>query len=200
MWGALQDAGLPVSFHAAGGDTRAEISTERVLTDGPWANNARASTTVFLDNGMQLNDLLLSGVLARYPELRFVCVESGVGWIPFVLESADYHFHRSKVAEHRPEFEMLPSEYFRRQVYANYWFERLEPWHVEAIGPDHILFEKDLPHPTCLHGHEVSQAIDRGLAHHPAELQEKILWRNATALYDLDPGPTSWIQKDRAGV
>jgi predicted TIM-barrel fold metal-dependent hydrolase len=195
MWAALQAAGLPVSFHAAGGDTRAEISAERVAADGPWANNARASTTVFLDNGMQLNDLLLSGVLARYPELRFVCVESGVGWIPFVLESADYHFRRSRVAEHRAEFDLLPSEYFRRQVYANYWFEKLEPWHVAAIGEDHILFETDLPHPTCLYGNEVEAAIEGGLADHPEELQAKILWGNASQLYGLPPMPA-----DRAFV
>ena len=189
MWSALDASGMPVSFHAAGGDTRAEISQARIAADGAWANNARASTAVFLDNGIQLNDLLLSGVLARHPTLRFVCVESGVGWIPFVLESADYHFIRSKVGENRPEFTMLPSEYFRRQVYANYWFEKLEPWHIEKLGADHIMFETDLPHPTCLHGDEVARAIDTGLSAHPIELQEKILWRNAAALYGLDPDP-----------
>jgi predicted TIM-barrel fold metal-dependent hydrolase len=88
---------------------------------------------------------------------------------------------------------MLPSEYFRRQVYANYWFEKLEQWHVDAIGADHILFETDLPHPTCLEGDEVGAAIDRGLSHHPEALQEKILWRNAAALYGLDPGPSSRV-------
>lgn len=130
--------------------------------------------------------MLLSGVLACYPDLRFVCVESGIGWIPFVLESADYHFIRSKVRENRPEFTMLPSEYFRRQVYANYWFERLESWHLDKLGTDHIMFETDLPHPTCLYGDEVMQAINRGLADQPIDVQEKILWRNAAALYGLD--------------
>jgi uncharacterized protein len=76
-------------------------------------------------------------------------------------------------------------------VYANYWFEKLEQWHIDAIGEDHILFETDLPHPTCLHGDEVGDAIDRGLSHHPQALQEKILWKNAAALYGLDPGPVS---------
>ena len=185
MWSALQAAGMPVGFHAAGGDSREEISAGRIAADGPWANNARASTAVFLDNAIQLNDLLISGVLARFPELRFVCVESGIGWIPFVLESADYHFIKSKVAQNRPEFTMLPSEYFRRQVYANYWFERLEPWHVAKLGADHIMFETDLPHPTCLYGPEVADAINRGLGDQPVDVQEKILWRNAAALYGL---------------
>src|SRR5690606_34188118 len=104
-----------VNFHAASGDTRDEIAPPRVACDGPEANNARASTAVFLDNAIQLNDLLCSGVLARYPDLPFVIVESGVGWIPFVLESADYHFEKSRVYEVRPEFQGRPSEYFRRQ-------------------------------------------------------------------------------------
>jgi predicted TIM-barrel fold metal-dependent hydrolase len=84
---------------------------------------------------------------------------------------------------------MLPSDYFRRQVYANYWFEKLEPWHVAAIGEDHLLFETDLPHPTCLYGGEVAAAIDHGLAHHPPELQAKVLWGNATRLYGIDARP-----------
>ena len=39
-----------------------------------------------------MSDLIMSGVLARYPKIKFVSVESGIGWIPFVLEALDYQF------------------------------------------------------------------------------------------------------------
>src|SRR5262249_56711277 len=79
--------------------------------------------TLFLDNGKQVVDLLFSGVLPRFPRLRFISVESGIGFIPFVLEACDYAFDYSRVWEQRREFTQKPSEYFARQVYSCFWFE-----------------------------------------------------------------------------
>ncbi len=189
LWQVCEDARLSVSFHTANGDLSEHLAPARILLDGPAVTTARVSTASFLDNGQQVTDLLLSGVLPRFPELKFVSVESGLGWVPFVLESCDYHFEKSKVWREKPEFgDLRPSDLFRRQVYVNYWFERLEPWHVEAIGADRILFETDFPHPTCLYGEEVEAARRNGLEQMPQEVQDKILWRNASELYQLDLG------------
>ena len=53
-------------------------------------------------------------------------VESGTGWIPFILEALDY-----EMAENAPQakaaLSLLPSEYFKRQIYATTWFERTQP-------------------------------------------------------------------------
>jgi predicted TIM-barrel fold metal-dependent hydrolase len=191
IWAACQAAGLPVSFHVANGDLSAHLAPERLQLDGPAVTYARTSTGAFLDNGQQVTDLLLGGVLARFPDLKFVSVESGIGWIPFVLESCDYHFKKAGVWKEKPEFgDLLPSDLFRRQLYVNYWFERLEDWHVEVVGEDHILFETDFPHPTCLYGDEIPEAISNGLSAQPDRIQEKILWKNAAALYNL-AGPAS---------
>ena len=136
IWSACRDAGMSVSFHAANGDISESIAVERIMLDGPAVTFTRAATGAFLDNGQQVTDLLLCGVLARFPDLKFVSVESGLGWIPFVLESCDYHFKKSRVDKEKPEFgDLLPTDLFRRQVYVNYWFERLEPWHVEPSAP-----------------------------------------------------------------
>jgi predicted TIM-barrel fold metal-dependent hydrolase len=187
MWEACQATGLPVSFHVANGDISEQIALPRIMVDGAAVTYARASTSAFLDNAQQVTDLLLGGVLARFPALRFVSVESGLGWIGFVLESCDYHFKKAKVYAEHPEFgDFLPSDLFHRQLSVNYWFERLEPWHIETVGEDNILFETDFPHPTCLYGDEVPQAIHNGLDAQPADVQEKILWRNAASLYGLD--------------
>jgi len=187
IWAACQNAGLPVSFHAANGDISAHINPERTLVDGPEITVGRASTASFLDNAQQVNDLIMGGVLARFPDLDFISVESGLGWVGFVLESADYHFKKQRVDKVRPEFgDLLPSDLFHRQVYVNYWFERLEPWHLAAVGVDHILFETDFPHPTCLYGDEVRAAIANGLADQSVEIQDMILWRNAASLFKLD--------------
>lgn len=187
IWSAAVDGGLPVSFHVGNGDQNGLRTQAARYAVERSAFYVRGTTGAFLDNGHQVTDLLLSGVLARHPELRVVSVESGLGWIPFVLESCDYHFTRARVWKDHPEFgDLLPSDLFRRQVYANYWFERLEQWHIDAIGVDHILFETDFPHPTCLYGDEVSDALRNGLDSMPTEVQEKILWGNACELYGIE--------------
>jgi predicted TIM-barrel fold metal-dependent hydrolase len=186
LWTVCTEAGLSVSFHSANGDLSDHLTPERIALDGSGVTYARATTAAFLDNGHQVTDLLLCGVLARFPDLRFVSVESGLGWVPFVLEACDYHFEKGQVWKERPEFgDLRPSDLFRRQVYVNYWFERLEPWHVEQIGAERILFETDFPHSTCLYGAEVDAAIDNGLRDLPADVQERILWRNAAELYGV---------------
>ena len=43
-----------------------------------------------------------SGMLDRFPTLKMVSVESGVGWIPFILEALDYEMSENAGAmEHR---------------------------------------------------------------------------------------------------
>jgi len=130
----------------------------------------------------------MSGVLERFPRLRFVSVESAIGWIPFLLESLDFHYKKYEPWLERSDInkDMLPSDYFHRQVYANFWFEQLEPWHLDAIGADNLLFETDYPHQTCLSGSEITDSIEAGLAGVSDEVRQKILWRNAASLFNLD--------------
>jgi predicted TIM-barrel fold metal-dependent hydrolase len=150
--------------------------------------------SLFLDNGKQIVDLLFSGVLPRHPGLRVVSVESGIGFLPFVLEAADYCFGYSQVRRERPEYTLLPSEYFRRQVYGCYFFEEVAPQRlIDKIGADNILFETDYPHPVCLFGN-VREKIEASLAGQPVEVRRKLLFDNAARLYGVqqpDAPPTA---------
>jgi predicted TIM-barrel fold metal-dependent hydrolase len=188
LWDAATAAAFPVSFHAGGGDLGAHINTDREKVEGYSASHARLTTAVFLDNAHQLVDLLNSGVLPRHPELKFISVESGMGWIPFVLDSVDYHFDKLAVWKDKPEFKARPSEYFHKQVYVNYWFEKLDQYHLDRVGVGNLLFETDFPHATCIAFDEVGTTIDAGMGDATQEVRERILWRNAAELYNLDLG------------
>jgi predicted TIM-barrel fold metal-dependent hydrolase len=197
LWAAAQDTGLPISFHIGSADFTEGFSPERMEVDGIGATNARVAVGLFLDNGKQLVDLLLSGVLPRFPKLQVVSVESGIGFLPFILEAVDYTFEYSGVRTQKPEFTMLPSEYFERQVYGCYFFEEYAPQTmVERIGVDNILFETDYPHPVCLYGN-VREKIDAGLAGQSETVRRKLLFDNAAKLYGVPqpdvpvPAPTS---------
>jgi len=186
VWAAVRDVGLPVSFHCGGGDVADDfMNPDRFRIDGLEANYVRTAAVSFMKNSLQMCDLLMSGVLPRYPEIKFAIVESGLGHVPFALEALDYHYKIARLDKVRPEFKKLPSEYFRDQIFVNYWFEKFEQFYVDRLGVDNVMFETDFPHTTCLHGKSVAAAINNGLSDQPIEVQEKILWRNAARLYGL---------------
>ncbi len=188
LWAIAQEAGLPIHFHIGSGEMTSSFGPERIASYGTAATYAYTSVEMFLKNGLQCADLITSGVLPRFPDLQFVSVESGIGWIPFVLEAADHSY-----LEGRPgrvsEWELLPSEYFARQVYSTYWFETVAPTKLLGEIPvDRILFETDFPHPTCLYGN-VHDKIATSLAGATEEQRQRILWQNAADLYHVDaPG------------
>jgi predicted TIM-barrel fold metal-dependent hydrolase len=186
LWECAQAHDLPISFHIGSGEfTNNDWTPERIALYGPGGINAQTSIGLFLENGRQLVDLLFSGVLARHPELKFVSIESGIGFLPYLLEAADYTFEYGRVAEQRPEFDMKPSDYFKRQVYACYWFEQFAPRHMlDQLPVDNILFETDYPHPVCLYG-DVRERIDAGLGDAPEALRRKLLFDNAAGLYKV---------------
>jgi len=188
LWEVAVELDLPLSFHIGSGDMTEGLVKSRIAAYGKMAAFTELAVDIFLRNGLQLNDLLMSGVLARYPQIKFVSVESGIGWIPFMLEALDYQFRGNSVAEEHPEFDRLPSEYFARNVYACYWFEQTAPRRLlDKIGVDNILFETDFPHPTSLYGEEVHARIKGGLSDCEEPVRRKILWENSQKLYNVTP-------------
>jgi uncharacterized protein len=198
LWEVAVELDLPVSFHIGSGNMELGLLQNKIAAYGRMAAFTELSVDIFLRNGVQLIDLIMSGVLARYPKIKFVSVESGIGWIPFVLEALDYQFHGNEVKEEHPEFDLLPSEYFARNVYACYWFEQTAPRRlIDKVGVDNILFETDFPHPTSLYGEEVHARIKGGLSDCDESVRRKILWENGQKLYKVT-GPAAADEAKRA--
>jgi len=185
LWAAAQDAGLPIHFHVGGGeDTPNFYTSERFEHHGLDGATAFLTVDLLMKNGVQCADLITSGVLPRYPDLKFVSVESGIGWIPFVLETADYFFLNESTRWSKGD--LLPSELFYRQVYATYWFEQMPTRALlHDLPVDNILFETDFPHGACLYGN-VHETIETNLGSVEPEVRDKITWGNSAALYGVD--------------
>jgi uncharacterized protein len=185
IWAAAQETRMPISFHLGSGDAKKQFNPERVAVEGFLPSVARSTTEAYCEVGKQMNDLLISGVLPRYPELKFVMVESGAGIVPFVLESADWQFLRYRLSSQRPYFTEKPSHYFHEQVAVTFWFERIEPDVLDRIGAGNVLFETDFPHPSALNSDEVAQAVSRVTTTH-GDVASRLLHDNAAGFYDLD--------------
>ncbi len=165
FWAAVQEAGVPISFHIGAGDVSDLLSDSAI---GLRANFARTSSMIFMQNVTCIADLIFGGVCHRYPELKLVSVESGVGWIPSYLEAADWQFVNSETRKEHPEYDLLPSEYFRRQIYGCFWFENAGLRAAIDQIPDNVMWETDFPHPTCQH-----PGLEGGLAERPADYAER---------------------------
>ena len=190
VWASAQDLGLPVNFHIISGSGFDLFGG--YPGNGPRTNAARSSVGLFLDNSRAICELIASGICHRFPRLNFVSVESGVGWIPFVLEGLDYQWLNMGAHKEHPERDLQPSEYFRRQVYACFWFERESARRVLDLYPDNFLFETDFPHPTSVAEGPVSTTgkpkdwLERHASGWPEELLRKVLHDNAARLYSLE--------------
>ena len=117
---------------------------------GPSTNFSAKSALYFMQNASCISELTFGGVCHRFPEVRFVSVESGAGWINFVLEGLDWQWENGGTHREHPEYDLLPSEYFRRQIYGCFWFERAGIRGAIERFPDNLLWETDYPHPTCM--------------------------------------------------
>jgi predicted TIM-barrel fold metal-dependent hydrolase len=185
LWAAAEANKQSVSFHVAGGGITDTVGNDRLSVMGHEALMVYIIGTEFFQNAIAAVDLLLSGVLHKHPTLNFGIVETGVGWVNFALETLDEHYLRYKPWLSRPEMspDELPSEVFRRQVFVNTWFERSN----STYPYENVMFETDYPHPTCLLGPEIDDAIDNRMASLSPEQLEGVLWKNAMRCFNLKP-------------
>lgn len=190
MWAAAQEARLPVNFHIATGDVSLVREQQNPL-NGKHANYAANSTSFFLTNSRTITQLICGGVCHRFPTLNFVMVESGIGWLPFALTALDWSWKNAGAPQEHPDY-LLPSEYFRRQMYGCFWFEdETARFAIDVLGADNVLFETDFPHPTSMSPGPATVAVrpDDFLRSNFGDLSDdvlrKILHDNAARIYHL---------------
>jgi predicted TIM-barrel fold metal-dependent hydrolase len=186
MWDACVERDLPVNFHIG-----AAVSNASYMGPSSWPSLdndqklALGSALLYMSNARVLANFIYSGILERNPQLKVVSVESGIGWMPFILKALDYQAVECKV----DNLSMKPSDYFRRQVYGCFWFEdggRLMD-DIELVGVDNCMFETDFPHPTCLYPQPLN-GIAQTFADHGTgwETRKKLLGGTAARVYHID--------------
>lgn len=185
FWDVCGELEMPVNFHIGASQTSFNMFGRAAWqsTDLP-EKLALGSTALFLENARVLGNLLYSGVLERFPKVKVVSVESGIGWLPFLLESLDYEMHETG-ANANGKLKMLPSEYFKRQVYGCFWFEKTAPSKlIEDIGVENVLFETDFPHPTCLYPNN-REHVTEVIGELDPYIRKRVLQDNSAELYRI---------------
>jgi predicted TIM-barrel fold metal-dependent hydrolase len=140
--------------------------------------------------------LMFSGVFERHPKLQFVLTETGVGWVPGVLQELDTFYRRMKhndqCSEHIfggptvAKMSLLPSEYFARQCHIGASF--LPPRECalrHEIGMDRIMWGSDYPHVEGSYPYTREHLRLTFAGVDPEEIQQLVALNTAT-LYGFD--------------
>jgi predicted TIM-barrel fold metal-dependent hydrolase len=196
MYEVCTDLGLPINIHigssVAGSDVSSSFSRVWPSQDH-YRRYVLGCVQIELANSNFVTNLCTSDVLVRWPELKFVSVESGIGWIPYVLERSDY-----QLGEPTPkgiDLKARPTaiELFRQSVYACFWFEHSAAQHlIEDVGVDNVMFESDFPHPTCLYPNPVERVLEQlAIGGYSDEVIRKVMGGNAINLYKIKVSPVA---------
>lgn len=187
LWEACSDLQLPVHFHIG-----ASLTSLAFYGKYFWPSQrqnikpAIGGAMLFLSNAQVVINSIAAGIFDRHPKLKMVSVESGIGWVPFILETLDYEMSENAPAE-LATLSKAPSEYFKSNWYATFWFEQNGGdlgYLIDRVGEDNVMFETDFPHPTCMYPDPLATVEERMSSLRP-ETRRKVLGENAAALYRL---------------
>ena len=184
IWQLLTDADLPICIHLI-------VRFNRVvnLSNTQWWDITKESPdTVFsfaLGGTMQLIPtiaaLVCDGLFERHPRLKVAIVESGAGYVRYLMDRLDEKYERfSKVSC----LSRRPSEYMRE----NFWYvmdpsEASIDAQCDLVGEDRFLWGSDYPH---VDSHiNAMQEVHAALAPMSEARRNLVLGGNARKLFRL---------------
>ena len=185
LWEAAQDAELSINFHVGSGASMGLNKQSKMTTGVPMIDLAHLSARAITANIEVMLTILFSGILEKFPNLKVVSSESGIGWVPYLLEVADHQWEAQDLRNHG--MGIKPSEYFKRQCFVNFWFEDLGPKMRHVIGLQSIMWESDFPHGTGTYPNSRA-CIDHCMGDWTEAERRQVLVDNPVKLYHLPNG------------
>ena len=137
VFSAMEETNLTAVMHFGSGGFPPQIAPE-----APFA----VMTTLMGTTSMAAcTDLLFSPVFHKHPNLKVALSEGGVGWMPYLIERADYVWRKHKYYQNiHPS--IAPSELFRKHISGCFIEDEVGVKNRYDIGVDNITWECDYPH------------------------------------------------------
>lgn len=143
LYSLIEETGLPLGFHAAYN----------------WNDQSVAMMNRFISvhalgfvwhNMVHLTNWIVNGLPERFPRLKLIWIESGLAWLPFLMQRLDHEYlMRSSEC---PALKRLPSEYMQDMFYTSQPMERprdlsiLETTFRMIRADTQLLWSSDYPH------------------------------------------------------
>lgn len=170
---------LPIGIHVSAAGTGIAHSATAVGTPRTFFEYHTGLPRIYM---VQLISLVSEGVFEKYPDLRWVFIESGVAWLPHILWRLDKEW--KALRQEVPWVKRPPSQVIREHCYFSTQPLEEPPnpdWLLQILemidGEDVLLYASDYPHWDfdALH-------VLNGL---PAHYRRKIFHDNAEKLFKL---------------
>jgi len=175
----LQEANLPLGFHAA----------------FTWSDQSLALCNRFIGvhalgfswcNMLHMTNWVTNGMPERFPKLKTIWIESGLAWIPFLMQRLDNEFMMR--SSDCTLLKRKPSDYMREMFYTSQPMEMVDNRKAleltfEMINAEtQLLWSSDYPHwdmdlPSTIYD----------LPFISEEAKRNILGGNAQRLFNLEP-------------
>ena len=179
LWATCQDLGVPICFHAG---ASAAIQIPAYEGYSPTIAAAFQAITRPASSVSVLVNLLISKILMRFPKLKIVLAESGLGWGAYLLEYTDYQAKGDQLPQHG--YDLMPSEMFRRNCYIVGWYDQASLRVRNYIGTDNILWSSQFPLATSTWPN-TKGALAKSFDGIDESDRNKILWENPARLYKI---------------
>ena len=181
LWKAAAETGLPVHFHTISPPREAPLAK-----DAPPSfvlmNKAARHAGFQMYCATVLSGVIYGGALERFPQLRVVLGESGIGWIPYVIQRMDDQF--SERFNTGLPLKLKPSEYWRRQCRATFQDDMVGIALLDKLGVETVMWANDYPHGDSIFP-DSQEFIERQFSGLPAGVRRKVTCENAGRFYGL---------------
>jgi len=184
LWWTAQDLGLPLLLHI--GTPRGGVpGCEFTMNLGELTGAGRSTTDYWVR--YSLGAMLFAGVFDRYPKLRVGSVEHEAAWIPHWLKQMDFTYRERPVFTKgwRSRDGLLPSDYWRRNMFVEFMEDDLGVQLRDAIGVETMLWGSDFPHAESTWP-KSRDFLDRMFAGVPESDLHRITSENAARLFGFD--------------
>jgi predicted TIM-barrel fold metal-dependent hydrolase len=142
LYAALEERGLPLGFHG----------------NYYWLNPSLAKLNRFIGvhslgfvfwSLIHMTNWIINGLPERFPKLNVIWIESGLAWVPFLMQRLDNEFMMRN--SEAPLLKRLPSEYMREMYFSS---QPLEANNLRALevtfeminAETQLLYASDWPH------------------------------------------------------
>jgi uncharacterized protein len=188
FWAVAAEAGAPITLHILTGRVLSPLGSVDTQTPEERGDNPRRMLELFGEvQEVLANDFIFGGILDRFPNLKVVCSEFELSWIPHFMWRLDelqdpYGFGPRM---HLTRLKLKASDYMKTRVYHGLIDDVYGPHMIPLIGVDRVLWGSDFPHIRSI-GLEAQAHVTKLLSALPREDQERVAGGNAARVFNID--------------
>jgi predicted TIM-barrel fold metal-dependent hydrolase len=153
------------------------------LRPSPDCNDLTITATMGVNSMLTFADLLFSPTFHKFPKLKAVLSEGGIGWLPYMLERAETAWERHRWHS-GANAEVNPRELWQRNLFGCFISDKAGIRNRYDMGVDKLMWECDYPHSDSDWPHARKVAAE-ALADVPDEEVHQIVELNARRVFNF---------------